>query len=85
MKKSKSTEQVSELETRSTWCMTVDEFIDTYSKGLRAYLESGHGTGNDKSHPEDLAGGALSYAEVFYNVYANTDWYKVTGTTRGTK
>jgi hypothetical protein len=59
---------------RNKGWMTVDEFVDTLSLGMRDYLQNkvwGLGDKQKLHHPTDLAVHAASYAEIAYNVIEN--------------
>lgn len=76
----KAEEQLKEArKLQTTWCMTVDDFIDAYTEGLRTQLYRANGINDKKHHPVDLASVALSYAEVFDSVCDSIDWHKITG------
>jgi hypothetical protein len=56
-------------EDRRTWgYTTIDEFVDKFSMGLRAYLHNNWKSTEpeDVHHPEDLTSNMLCYAESVY-------------------
>ena len=51
--------------------MTVDQFVDRLSEGLRNYMKanwSEEDESNELHHPEDLAANAATYTEIMYRV-----------------
>lgn len=50
--------------------LTIDEFVDKLSVGLRAYMHDnwGHSEKDDLHHPEDLASNASIYTDIAYRV-----------------
>ena len=56
-------------EDRRNWgYMTIDEFVDKFSMGLRAYLHNNWKSDDTDEvyHPEDLTSNMLCYAESVY-------------------
>jgi hypothetical protein len=54
--------------------MTIDQFLETFTYGLRDYLTTkvwGTGHGGDLHHPTDLAVNTAVYAEVAYSTIEN--------------
>lgn len=54
--------------------MTIDDFVDRLTLGMKDYLHSNWGTGGKKDdlhHPEDLATNASIYTEIAYRVLAD--------------
>ena len=51
--------------------MTVDQFVDRLSEGLRNYMKANWSEEDESSelhHPEDLAANAATYTEIMYRV-----------------
>jgi hypothetical protein len=51
--------------------MTVDQFVDRLSEGLRNYMKSNWAEEDESEelhHPEDLAANASTYTEIMYRV-----------------
>ena len=57
-------------ELRSSGHMTIDEFIEKFTFGLKEHLRTtwGHDKGDSLHHPEDLAVNASVYADAVYQV-----------------
>jgi hypothetical protein len=54
--------------------MTIDDFVDSLSLGMRDYLHNNWGKiskKDDLHHPEDLATNASIYTEIAYRVLAD--------------
>jgi len=52
--------------------MTVDQFVDRLSEGLRGYMHANwQSDPEDLHHPEDLAANASTYTEIMYRVIAD--------------
>lgn len=51
--------------------MTVDQFVDRLSEGLRNYMKANWAEEDESEelhHPEDLAANASNYTEIMYRV-----------------
>ena len=61
---------VSNEELKNAGYMTIDEFVDRLSAGVRDYMHTNWRTcdKDDLHHPEDLAANASIYVEIMYRV-----------------
>jgi hypothetical protein len=51
--------------------MTIDQFVDRLSEGLRNYMKANWAEEDESEelhHPEDLAANAATYTEIMYRV-----------------
>lgn len=69
-KKDKPTENWTDEYRRGHGYMTINEFVEKFSFGLKEYLRNNwkDDEGLEIHHPEDLTSNMLSYAEAVYTV-----------------
>lgn len=68
-KRNKQPKDWNDEDRREHGYMTIDEFVDKFSLGLREYLHNNWKSNpNDLMHPEDLTSNMLCYAESVFSV-----------------
>ena len=75
IKNAQLTAQLEEQRKKSLY-IDIDLFIQEYAAALTAYMKAQYGENDKELHPHDLAASAATFADAWWAIYDNLDFFE---------